>query len=58
MLGSFISMNDLTEKKSREASILEQGGANPQSLTMKSVVQSVVSPTDGDKWTGWLVGWY
>ncbi|CAN9155603.1 unnamed protein product [Alternaria alternata] len=51
-LGSFISINDLTEKKSRGNSILEQGSGNPQVLAMKSVAQSVISPVDGDKWTG------
>ncbi|OAL47386.1 hypothetical protein IQ07DRAFT_646338 [Pyrenochaeta sp. DS3sAY3a] len=51
-LGSFMSLNDLTEKKSRGSSMLISGDASPQTLSMKSDAQSIISPTDGDKWTG------
>lgn len=51
-LGSFISLNDLAEQKSRGASILEDGSANTEVLAMDSAAQSVTAPNDGDRWTG------
>lgn len=51
LLGTFLSLNDLQDCTSRGASILEPGAGNNDYINMRSASQSIVSPTDGDKWT-------
>lgn len=50
-LGTFISLNDLQTLTGRGGTLIEAGAASSEHLNMHNDTQSVVSPTDGDKWT-------
>jgi hypothetical protein len=51
LLGSFLSLNDLQDFTARGASILEPGSGSAGHLDLRSASQTIVGPTEGDRWT-------
>jgi hypothetical protein len=51
-MGSFVSLNDLQNLTARGVSILQAGSGGSEHLQMCSEAQKIISPADGDKWTG------
>ncbi|KAL6401358.1 hydroxyneurosporene synthase (CrtC) [Ilyonectria robusta] len=51
LLGTFLSLNDLQDLTSRGGSIIEPGSGSSEHLNLRSTTLTILSPTDGDKWT-------